>query len=151
MTFNEMPFGNELLLAMYNTPSRELPIEQIATILSNKTGKNIDVSMIAPIYKTLGASLGQDLDLRKRNRIAKVETEPKVKRTTKKDVLNELFGTLGIIPDPAQPTVDEVPSTEKPDWIENENVDTGTPDVDEADTVYTPEVSYNGVEYNTFN
>ena len=94
--FEGRNFNNELLLEMYNMPTSELSTEQIAEIISEKTGLTVDTKMVSTIYKALGESLEQDLDLRKRLRIPKVEVV-KEKRVTKADVLNNLFSQLGIV------------------------------------------------------
>ena len=94
--FEGRNFNNELLLEMYNMPTSELSTDQIAEIISEKTGLAVDTKMVSTIYKALGESLEQDLDLRKRLRIPKVEVV-KEKRVTKADVLNNLFSQLGIV------------------------------------------------------
>jgi len=100
--FNEMPLNNDLLLAMYNTPSKELSTKQIAEIISSKlsTGENtvnVDNQMVSQIYKTLGESLDQDLDLRKRLRVAPKPKSNKPKRVTKGEILNNIYGQLGLL------------------------------------------------------
>lgn len=109
--FNEMPFNNELLLTMYNTPSKELSTKQIAEIISNKLSTEdnvvaVDNQMVSAIYKTLGESLGQDLDLRKRLRVAPKPEANKPPRVTKADILDNIFGQLGLN--------NETPETESP-------------------------------------
>jgi hypothetical protein len=101
--FSEMPFGNDLLLAMYNTPTKELSTEQIAEIITAKLSTEekpviIGKGMVSAIYSKLGATLGKDLDLRKRLRVEPKEESNKPARVTKADVLNNVFGLLGIAP-----------------------------------------------------
>lgn len=100
--FNEMPMGKELLLAMYNTPSKELSTEQIAEIITSKVSTEdnpvvVDKTMVSTIYKTLGESLGQELDLRKRLRVAPKPQSDKPVRVTKAQVLDNIFGQLGLV------------------------------------------------------
>lgn len=112
--FNEMPFGNELLLAMYNTPSKTLSTEQIAEIISNKLSTEektvvVDKGMVSAIYSKLGESLGKDLDLRKRLRVTPKANINTTVRVTKVNVLNGIYGQLGLVPvvNGEEPPVDE--------------------------------------------
>lgn len=100
--FNDLPMGTELLLAMYNTPSKELSTDQIAKIISQKMSTEdnvvlVDKGMVSTIYKTLGDSLGQELDLRKRLRVAPKPQSTKPARVTKAQVLDNIFGQLGLL------------------------------------------------------
>ena len=113
--FEGRNFNNELLLEMYNMPTSELSTEQIAEIISEKTGLTVDTKMVSTIYKALGESLEQDLDLRKRLRIPKVEVV-KEKRVTKADVLNNLFSQLGIV---AEENVADLVNEELIEYEEN--------------------------------
>jgi hypothetical protein len=95
--FLEREFNQQLLLDMYNTPSKELSVEQIAEIISEKKGVKVDSIMVSAIYKTLGASLNMDLDLRRRLRVAPKLESNKPARVTKADILNDIFDDLGLI------------------------------------------------------
>lgn len=101
-TFNDLPMGQELLLAMYNTPSKELSTEQIAEIITAKVSTEdnpvvVDKGMVSTIYKTLGESIGQELDLRKRIRVAPKPKSDKPERITKAQVLDSIFDQLGLV------------------------------------------------------
>lgn len=135
--FDEMPMGKELLLAMYNTPSKELSTEQIAEIITSKVSTEdnpvvVDKTMVSTIYKTLGESLGQELDLRKRLRVAPKPKSDKPVRVTKAQVLDNIFGQLGLVEQEDNDTANEAEEI-----IANLNV------AEEPEGEYTP--SYNGV------
>lgn len=139
-TFNDLPMGQELLLAMYNTPSKELSTEQIAEIISQKMSTEdnvvtVDKGMVSTIYKTLGESIGQELDLRKRIRVAPKPKSDKPERITKAQVLDSIFGQLGLFGNPN----DDVESVLTPQ--EEESID----EFNENYHMSVSEVNYNGV------
>jgi hypothetical protein len=96
MNFENRSFDQQLLVDMYNVPSKELSTEQIAQTLSVITGQTIDTLMVSKLFN------GAGLDLRKRNRVAPKETVVKVKRVTKTAVVNELLNQLGFVTTPLE-------------------------------------------------
>lgn len=88
--FDEMPFGEELLVAMYNTPSKQLTTEEISGIITAKTGQTFDPLMTSKLFNKLG------MDLRKRQRTEKVTKEKKEKKVTKAERLNSVLELLGV-------------------------------------------------------
>lgn len=81
MNFQNMPYGKELLLEMYNTPRSELTTQQIVELLQQKLNlPTLTELHIAKLYK-------EQLGLSLRNRL-KVPAKPvKEKRVNPMDVL----------------------------------------------------------------
>lgn len=86
--FKNMPYGKDLLLAMYHTPSRELNADAIATILQEKLASQLgDVTLtkvhVSALYEKIG------LQLKNRKKVAEKEPEP-AKPTLMEILLNGL-------------------------------------------------------------
>jgi len=86
--FKNMPYGKDLLLAMYHTPSRELNADAIAAILQEKLASQLgDVTLtkvhVSALYEKIG------LQLKNRKKVAEKEPEP-AKPTLMEILLNGL-------------------------------------------------------------
>lgn len=75
MNFQNMPYGKDLLLAMYNTPSRELNADAIAAILQEKLADQLGEMVLTKVHvSALYEKIG--LQLKNRKKVAEKEPEP---------------------------------------------------------------------------
>ena len=83
-------FNMELLEELYKIPSSVFSSKDLAEILTNITGNTLDTAMVSKLFNEAG------LPLRNRMRVYPKPETTKEPRVTKAEVLNNLFGQLGI-------------------------------------------------------
>jgi len=117
--FKNMPYGKDLLLAMYHTPSRELNADAIATILQEKLASQLgDVTLtkvhVSALYEKIG------LQLKNRKKVAEKEPE-KAKPTLMEILLNglELNEPLEAIESGDESIDENQPTEPQPETVES--------------------------------
>jgi len=116
--FKNMPYGKDLLLAMYHTPSRELNADAIAAILQEKLASQLgDVTLtkvhVSALYEKIG------LQLKNRKKVAEKEPEP-AKPTLMEILLNglELDEPLEAIESGDESIDENQPTEPQPETVE---------------------------------
>jgi len=117
--FKNMPYGKDLLLAMYHTPSRELNADAIAAILQEKLAYQLgDVTLtkvhVSALYEKIG------LQLKNRKKVAEKEPEP-AKPTLMEILLNglELDEPLEAIESGDESIDENQPTEPQPETVES--------------------------------
>jgi len=117
--FKNMPYGKDLLLAMYHTPSRELNADAIAAILQEKLVDQLgDVTLtkvhVSALYEKIG------LQLKNRKKVAEKEPEP-AKPTLMEILLNglELDEPLEAIESGDESIDENQPTEPQPETVES--------------------------------